>query len=142
MSYQARRFHDFSYGHRVLGHGGKCAMSHGHNGRVHFICEAEELDSVGRVIDFSVIKSLLAEWLEKSWDHKFLLYENDPWIAHFKEFDPNGLVVVPFNPTAENIAKYLVEVIGPQQLQGTGVKLVECIVEETSKCSASYSIEG
>jgi 6-pyruvoyltetrahydropterin/6-carboxytetrahydropterin synthase len=54
----------------------------------------------------------------------------------------SSLVWIPFNPTAENIAKYLVEVIGPQQLQGTGVKLVECIVEETSKCSASYSLKG
>lgn len=45
---------------------------------------------------------------------------------------------VPFNPTAENMAQHLVEVIGPQQLAGTGVTLVSVRIEETAKCSASF----
>jgi hypothetical protein len=48
-----------------------------------------------------------------------------------------SIVFVPFNPTAENMARYLLEVIGPQQLVGTGVGLVSVTVEETRKCSAS-----
>ena len=136
--WEAHRYHDISTGHRVYKHETKCRHAHGHNYRVHFHC-AGTLDSVGRVIDFSVIKQLLCMWLEDNWDHKFLLWEQDPWVATFEEIDKEGLVVVPFNPTAENMAEYLVTVIAPKQLEGTGVKLVKCIIEETRKCSASYA---
>lgn len=37
-----------------------------HNGRVTFYCQADELDSVGRVIDFSVIKTSLCNWWKKT----------------------------------------------------------------------------
>ncbi|ARB11179.1 putative queuosine biosynthesis protein QueD [Pseudomonas phage JG054] len=137
MPWQAKRYHDISCGHRVYQHESKCAHLHGHNYRVHFTCEAEELDNIGRVIDFSDMKSRLCMWLEDNWDHKTLIWENDPWAKVLPEIDPT-IVIVPFNPTAENIAQHLVEVIGPQQLEGTGIKLVHCDVEETRKCSASF----
>ena len=78
-------------------------------------------------------------WLEDNWDHHFLVYELDPLAKALQAIDPT-VVVVPFNPTAENIAIHLVEVIAPQLLEGTGVTLVECIVDETRKCSASYAL--
>lgn len=137
MPWQAKRYHDISCGHRVYQHESKCAHLHGHNYRVHFTCEAESLDNIGRVIDFSDMKSRLCMWLEDNWDHKTLIWENDPWAKVLPEIDPT-IVIVPFNPTAENIAQHLVEVIGPQQLAGTGIKLIHCDVEETRKCSASF----
>jgi 6-pyruvoyltetrahydropterin/6-carboxytetrahydropterin synthase len=158
---RASRYHDFSAGHRVAGHENKCAFLHGHNYRVHFHCEAQALDSVGRVIDFSVIKARLCNWLEENWDHKFLAWENDlvltgmvslaqrlpegehrgePW-AVVKELFAGSIVWTPFNPTAENMAQYLVEKIAPVQLEGTGVTLVKCVVEETRKCSAEFHAE-
>ena len=137
MPWQAKRYHDISCGHRVFQHESKCAHLHGHNYRVHFTCEAESLDNIGRVIDFSDMKSRLCMWLEDHWDHKTLIWGNDPWAKVLPEIDPT-IVIVPFNPTAENIAQHLVEVIGPQQLAGTGIKLVHCDVEETRKCSASF----
>jgi 6-pyruvoyltetrahydropterin/6-carboxytetrahydropterin synthase len=139
MPWQAKRYHDISCGHRVFQHESKCAHLHGHNYRVHFTCEAEKLDSIGRVIDFSDIKAKLCMWLEDEWDHKTLIWENDPWAKVLPNIDPT-IVIVPFNPTAENIAQHLVEVIGPQQLAGTGIKLVHCDVEETRKCSASFHV--
>ena len=69
----ATRYHDISCGHRVANHESKCAHLHGHNYRITFECAAEELDNVGRVLDFSVIKSTLCEWLEANWDHHFLI---------------------------------------------------------------------
>lgn len=138
---QATRYHDFSCGHRVVGHESKCRWFHGHNYRVSFFCEAEELDDVGRVIDFSVIKALLCEWLEKEWDHRFLMWCEDPyWVVVADEFPGGGFKSVPFNPTAENMGKHLLEVVGPQELKGTGVQLVKVIVEETRKCSAEVTI--
>lgn len=137
--YKVHRYHDISCGHRVHGHEGKCRNLHGHNYRIHFTCVAEDgaLDGVGRVIDFSQVKAKLCMWVEEHWDHRFLIWEEDPMKSHLLELDQT-VVVVPFNPTAENIAQYLVEVVGPAQLAGTGIKLSEVMVEETRKCFASY----
>lgn len=132
----AKRYHDISCGHRVYGHESKCANLHGHNYRIHFEINGE-LDDIGRVLDFSVIKEKLCYWLEDNFDHKFLIWENDPDAEYLKKID-STVVVLPFNPTAENIAKYLVEVIAPIQLKDTGCRLIYCEVEETRKCSASF----
>ena len=140
MKLYANRYHDFSYGHRVHEHESKCAHLHGHNGRVTFYCEAEQLDSVGRVIDFSVIKETMCEWLEINWDHKFLVYEKDPMAPSLKALD-DTVVIVPFNPTSENMAAYLLNVVGPLFLANTGVTLKKVSFSETRKCSSDVVIE-
>lgn len=146
----AERYHDISCGHRVVGHETKCRHLHGHNYRVTFVCTADDLDGIGRVIDFSVIKERLCMWLEDNWDHKFLAWEHDPVLKqmeyamldcdHSTDF-AESMVWLPFNPTAENMAQYLVEVIGPQQLAGTGVILASVNVQETRKCSSTFILE-
>lgn len=130
------RHHDIAAGHRVFGHESRCAQLHGHGYRVWFTCEADELDTVGRVIDFSVIKSRLCFWLEDNWDHRLLLWEKDPWLKTVSAMDPT-VVSLPCNPTAELLAQHLLEVVGPKQLAGTGVRLVKVQVDETRKCSAT-----
>ena len=91
------------------------------------------------MIDFSVIKEKLCVWLEEHFDHRFLIWTEDPLADALLSLDPK-VVQVPFNPTAENIAEYLVTVVGPEQLRGTGVKLIRCDVEETRKCTATYTL--
>jgi 6-pyruvoyltetrahydropterin/6-carboxytetrahydropterin synthase len=135
----ATRQHEIACGHRVYQHESKCSHMHGHNYLFTLHCEAEGLDSVGRVIDFSVIKSTLCAWLEAEWDHRFLVYQEDPLAVTLAAIDPT-VVAVPFNPTAENIAEHVVEVVAPRLLAGSGVRLVRCEVGETRKCSASYEV--
>lgn len=167
--FRIERYHDISCGHRVAGHENKCRHLHGHNYRVTFVCVSEstmsmgpydggskELDDVGRVIDFSVVKERLCMWLENVWDHKFLAWEHDTVMRNITKLCgaacwsskndesvhdvlDSSLVWTPFNPTAENMAEYLVNTVGPHVLQGTGVMLLECRVEETRKCSAAFT---
>ena len=146
------RYHDISCGHRVVGHEGKCRHLHGHNYRIHFECTAPDTDELGRVIDFGVIKAALCMWVEDNWDHKMLLWASDPLCSIFANMNiapisreavrqvRQSIYEVPFNPTAENMAAYLLETIGPQQLNGTGVTLSRVTIEETRKCSASASL--
>ena len=156
---RATRYHDISCGHRVHGHESKCRHLHGHNYRIHFTCQAQPhifaTDNIGRVIDFGEIKAKLCMWVENNWDHKFLAWEHDTVMQTLQHLSARSdemtqaddkmfyesLVFVPFNPTAENMAKFLVEVVGPQQLAGTGVTLVRVDIEETAKCSVSYEVE-
>lgn len=166
MSYSVIRTHEICAGHRVVGHESKCRHLHGHNYKFHFkvapkpldseSVKGDPLDQVGRVIDFSVVKSTLCEWLETNWDHRFLHWEKDELIRgviglvendNRDGFVPrdqvdhlyNSFVELPFNPTAENLAAYMVEVIGPELLDPYGVELVECRIEETSKCHVEYT---
>lgn len=153
---RATRYHDISCGHRVHGHESKCRHLHGHNYRIHFTCQAQPhifaTDNIGRVIDFGEIKAKLCMWVENNWDHKFLAWDQDPVMRvlqnHLRFGDDEAeaifdesLVFVPFNPTAENMAEYLVHVVGPQMLTNTGVRLVRVDIEETAKCSVSYEVE-
>ena len=93
-------------------------------------------------------------WLEDNWDHKFLAWKQDTLVCGLINASTSSdfvnpvddqtfyesIVLLPFNPTAENMAQFLVDVIGPSQLQGTGVQLVSVTIEETAKCSASYEV--
>jgi 6-pyruvoyltetrahydropterin/6-carboxytetrahydropterin synthase len=132
------RTHEIACGHRVFGHESKCAHLHGHNYVFEFTCTGD-LDHLGRVIDFGVVKERLCQWLETVWDHRMLLWTEDPAAQILLN---NGLQfhLVEFNPTAENMAQHMVEVIGPLQLRGTGVVLTRCRVWETGKCSAAYEV--
>lgn len=134
----ATRFHDFCAGHRVHGHESKCAHLHGHNYRVHFTVAPRnfKLDSVGRVLDFSDINRALCQWVEHEWDHKMLLWENDPLCKVIKKYDSAGVVVVPFNPTAENMARHLLLIVGPAELP-SNIELLRVHIEETRKCAAT-----
>lgn len=136
----AERYHDISCGHRVVGHEGKCKTLHGHNYRVHFVVGAPALDQLGRVLDFTAIKERLCMWIEGSWDHRLLIWEKDPMLAGLEKLDPS-VVITPFNPTAENMAYYLLKTIGPRQLVDTGITLMEVRVEETRKCTATAKLD-
>jgi len=90
-------------------------------------------------------------WLEEQWDHKFIVWENDQLMIDMMSSASlnsdqdakdllDSLVWVDFNPTAENLAQYLTDVVGPAQMKGTGIVLTKVTIEETRKCSVSHEI--
>jgi len=60
---------EFDSGHRVLGHEGKCAHLHGHRYVAEITVESAGLDSLGRVVDFSVIKEKVGKWVDENWEY-------------------------------------------------------------------------
>lgn len=89
MYYIKKRL-EISAAHRLaLDYESKCSNLHGHNWIITVYCKSAELDANGMVTDFSNVKHAITDRL----DHKVL---ND---------------VLPFNPTAENIAHWITEQI-------------------------------
>lgn len=140
----SRRLH-FSAGHRLLDHEGACAHLHGHNYVVWLKAEPVEgagVDGIGRVVDFSVLKERVGTWIDRYWDHGFIVHEKDRVVRRLlaeagEELEHGQKVfALPFNPTAENLARYLLEVICPAVLVGTGARVTAVCVEETENCNA------
>jgi 6-pyruvoyltetrahydropterin/6-carboxytetrahydropterin synthase len=136
----AVRYHDISCGHIVTNHKGSCKQLHGHNYRIYFFIKLKKETKEDMVIDFSEIKNKLCKWLDDNYDHRFLIWSKDTRAKQLKSID-NSVVITPFNPTAENIARYLVEVIG-KKLLNKKLILYKCVVQETVKCSGVYEINS
>lgn len=132
----------FCSGHRVHNHESKCRNLHGHNYVAFFHARAPELDSLGRVIDFSVLKEKLGTWIDKNWDHGFLFWKEDAEAKSAMFVVPNQKIYeMPYNPTAENMAEYLLKEISPKELEGTGVEVYKVIIWETENCFATAELE-
>lgn len=134
----ATRRLEFDAGHRVMNHESKCATLHGHRYVVEVTATIAELDSIGRVIDFSVLKQKIGAWLDEHWDHTTILFDRDTVtieaLTRCPQYKPPA--VVPFNPTAENMAMHLLSEICPTLLAGTGVVVTKVKIWETPNCSA------
>lgn len=140
MGLKIMRRIDFCAGHRLYRHGGKCEFFHGHNYVADFYVTADEVDEVGRLIDFADLKSLFKGWLDEHWDHGFLLCQDDEnGIEAMRRVKPSKLFVLPYNPTAENMARYLLHHVCPELLSGTNVQVSRVVVWETAQAFAEAS---
>lgn len=132
----------FCTGHRVMNHEGKCATVHGHNFVAYITVETEQMDAVGRVIDFSILKKRIGEWIDRHWDHNFLVWKEDKEVidALFSIPRTKDPYICPFNPTVENMAIYLLKTICPELLEGTNVTVTKIVLFETKSCFAEVSL--
>jgi len=134
---------EFDSGHRVLGHEGKCKYLHGHRYVAEVSVISPDLDKLGRVIDFGVIKRVVGGWIDAKWDHNILLNPMDPLLkaqAHGPVFGEIFQGRAPYimssgNPTAENMAKVLMS-ISSGLLSGEGLKISRIVIWETPSCRA------
>lgn len=138
-----RKLH-FCYGHRVMNHESKCRNLHGHNGVLWIHATVvNNLDDLGRVIDFGVLKQKIGSWVDENWDHTMIINKDDlKTIDLLNEVDRNKeIFILPYNPTAENMANYLLHEVCPEQLFKMGVIVHQVDLHETENCVAKASLD-
>jgi 6-pyruvoyltetrahydropterin/6-carboxytetrahydropterin synthase len=139
---------EFDTGHRVPDHGSKCRHPHGHRYRVRATCagpiiaEAGAADN-GMVVDFGDLKGWLTEHIHDVLDHAFVVYEGDDTMrtALAAGDDAWRVVVVPFIPTAENLAAWCwqqLSTVIEEHWRGT-LRLTLIEVWETPTSLATYT---
>ncbi len=127
-TYKIQKEIKFCAAHRLLNHEGHCSKIHGHNYKASIQVESNKLDAVGRVVDFGIIKKHVKSWIDDNWDHSFLVNENDTeTINILQQLKGQTIFKLPNNPTAENMALYLLNIC--QLIFG---ELKECNVQVTA----------
>lgn len=132
---------EFDAAHRVMQHESKCKYVHGHRYVVEATFKTRELDAQGRVIDFGQVKEKLGGWIDEHWDHTALLNQADKEVGEaLVNATGQQVFYLPENPTAENIADYLLRVVCPDLFAQADVQCVHIRVHETPNCYADASL--
>ena len=133
-------------GHRVLNHRSVCKGLHGHRYKAE-ICVSGDLVSdldvseVGMVIDFADIKKISKDFIQEKLDHAFMVWNEDQeLIEFFNNSKGHKAVIVPFTPTAENVAAYIFQKLRHEFIDifKTGLHLHSIKLWETPSSYALY----
>lgn len=152
--------------HRVPHHASKCKNIHGHRYTVRAMCKGplfESGEQQGMVLDFGFLKEEMMKIIDDYCDHGTTLWIDDPILRmaiSSEDFESTivsirnhgycllheiseffgKLYVVPFVPTAENLAKHWFDRLAPRVKHRTEGKASLSVVKcwETPNCSATY----
>jgi 6-pyruvoyltetrahydropterin/6-carboxytetrahydropterin synthase len=130
-------------GHRVTNHGSKCRNLHGHRYTIQASCGGglvESGPSEGMILDFGFLKEEMMLVIDSIFDHGFILWDQDP-LAQCRPFMDSGkIILVPFVPTAENLARYWALLLQPRVILRSGgvARLARLRVYETPNCWADH----
>lgn len=138
-----RRF-TFSAGHRLAFHEGGCSELHGHNYTVEVTFSRHDgsLDENGMVVDFGIVKRAIGDWLDANWDHALVLEADDTKAIEAAGAAPFRMYTMSGPPTAENMARYLLEDIIPPLLEKhvPDVEAEQVVVWENENSKATASL--
>ncbi len=126
----------FCFGHRLMNYDGKCRNLHGHNGRAVITVAARDLDALGMVADFAAMRKHIGDWIDRTLDHRMLLFRDDPLVQLLRTAG-EPVVAMDEHPTTENIAKYIFDWV-----EAEGYPVVEVTMWETPSSYATYQASG
>ena len=138
--------HNFETAHRLasLGSPEKCRSIHGHSWWCTVRIEGHALDEDGILVEFGAFKRAWRGWLDDHLDHHLVLQQDDPVGPALRAVCPEMRIhTVPFNPTTEELARYLHErataVLAAVLPAGVAARVSAVHIQETAVNAASWS---
>ena len=125
---------EFDSAHRLEDYTGKCSRLHGHRWKIVVKVSGSTLNEWGGLTDFGDIKSALKE-VEEDLDHRVILKDTE-YNKSFN-FPKDWVVWLPYNPSSENLAKYIFERLS-DSLNNDLFHVSEVTVFETPKGACTY----
>lgn len=130
---------EFDSAHRIINHESKCKMLHGHRYVLEVYLSSKnqdnQLDKLGRVIDFGEIKKIIGGWVDQFFDHNTILSNEDKELGNnIIKTTGQNIYYLDCPPTAENIALHLLKEILPNLLAKTEVECKKLRLYETPNC--------
>jgi len=131
--------------HRVPNHKSKCSNLHGHRYKIEVgvddkIITDKGSSDEGMVIDFGDLKEIMMQEIDGRLDHNAIFWEEDVNRPAYELVEKNQsklFIYAPFIPTAENIAKYIYDLIEPK-LEERNIKIKHVRIWETPTSTATY----
>ncbi|MEI4220287.1 MAG: 6-carboxytetrahydropterin synthase [Candidatus Dasytiphilus stammeri] len=164
--YKINRKIEIDAGHRIKAHDSKCHNLHGHRYSILVTLTSKELISEGSqsgmVMDFSFVKEVMHECIDRNCDHAIIVDAEDDYLINILDIVEYGrkvqqsktallihnsaqmkIYIVPFSPTAEALAKHWYEILSEKilhRLMGIIHPLIidSVRVYETPNCWAQY----
>ena len=101
--YTIRKLFKFETAHVLnTSYSKECQCLHGHSYKLEIIISTQELNKDGMVLDFKKLKEIINSKIINEFDHAFIMSRNQENNSAIK-LVTNGLVLVDYNPTAENM---------------------------------------
>ena len=113
---------EFSAAHALRGYRGKCENLHGHNWKVEVYVRGAQLDNVGMLVDFKVLKAATCRVM------KYLDHQN---LNELNPFDNE------INPSSEHLAGFILHRVS-EEIDDPRVQVYKVRVWETPSTCATY----
>ncbi len=127
----------FEMAHALDGYDGKCANLHGHSYHLEATVEGAPAGADGISLDFHTIKQLVQRAVVDHFDHALVLPQWSPLAKEVSAAAPN-LILLPFNPTTENLLLHFASLIEP--VLPAGARLHSLRLSETDTSTAELII--
>ena len=131
---------NFEMAHALKDHDGACRNIHGHTYElfVTIIGEPKAEDghpANGMIMDFKALKEIVNQHIVKLYDHAFVVSQRSPW-ATDKGAQSCKLIVLPFEPTSENLVAEYARIL--KETLPSGVRLHNLRLRETTTAYAEW----
>jgi 6-pyruvoyltetrahydropterin/6-carboxytetrahydropterin synthase len=136
-----KRFSGFPCTHRQWRAESHCRFVHGYSREFYFEFAADSLTQEGWVVDFGGLKKI-KDFLEYTFDHTFLVAQDDPELETFKDLDKKGVIMLRIlpNPGMEGTAYFVYQEAAKilESLYGKRARITKVEVRENEKNSAFF----
>ena len=121
-------------GHRLMEHKGNCSNPHGHSYKMRVILIGE-INDVGMVLDYNALEEIVKKVIN-DFNHCFVINKKDIVMKEFLLKNNFKNIMLPFEPTAENLTHFIGKLIGDKLQMFNNVRSFTIRLYETENVYA------